>query len=178
MFIIVTLLFFADEIKPLEVEEEVKVEVVDETSVEEDIVEADSPPTSKLLLRVSVSVHLPTDPLLLLLSLLVLVLVLLRDCCWDSMAIRLTDTRAAEAGRSGLKTALRSAEFLRLDKEPATDDSEVSITLVVPAEAAAEWDDSGATGSWFREKEEDEQDSTSPDVERNEDPSTPSDEEE
>lgn len=148
----VTLLIFAGEFEPLEVEE-VEDEVVDETSVEvEDIVEPDSAPACKLmLLRVSVSLHLPDDPSLLLLSLLVLVLVLVRDRCWDSMAIRLTDTRAAEAGRSGLKTAPRSAEFLRLDKEPATDESEGSIKLVEPAEAAAEWDDSGATGSCFEE---------------------------
>lgn len=153
MFIIVTLPFFADEFKPLEAEEDVEDEAVDTSVEEEDIVEADSAPVGKwlLVLRVSVSLHLPIDPSLLL-PLLVLVLVLVQDCCWDSMAIRLTDTRAAEAGRSGLKTAPRSAEFLRLDKEPATDDSEGSITLVVPAEAAAEWDnDSGATGSSFEE---------------------------
>lgn len=126
MFIIVTLLIFATEFEPLKVEEEVEDELRDETSAEvEDIVEADSAPASKLLLlRVTASLHMPADPSLLLLSLLALILVLVWDCCWDSMAIRLTDTRAAEAGRSGLKASPRSAEFLRLDKEPATDDPE------------------------------------------------------
>lgn len=104
--IVTVAFFFVGE--PVLVEDE---EVVDETSVEEeDIVDADSSPAPAELLLLywswrtaPLSMLLVTYPSLLLPALPLALLLLV--CCWDSMAIRLTDTRAADAGRSGLNTA-------------------------------------------------------------------------